>query len=407
MIVNLDLVETLCQLVAIPSVNPMGKMVSGPEYGEARLTDHLETLFQRLRVPYRRQLAEPGRENIVAWLDGEIPPDQGGKLLLYAAHQDTVPVDGMTIEPWKPIVRDGRVYGRGACDDKGGMTAMLAAFARLAAERPRGMPTLVMACTVNEECGFSGIDALRQSWTAGANSLIPRKPDAAIVAEPTGLDVVVAHRGVARWFCHTRGLAAHSSRPEAGDNAIYKMARVLQVLERYQWDVVGKLGSHPYCGPATMSVGTIRGGASVNVVPDLCSIEIDRRLRPDETPRQAYQHLVDYLAEAPEITFPVEHDPTYLEAPALSNDGNGPIAEHLLGLVREVTGQGNKIGVAYATDAAFLASVGVPTVVFGPGSIAQAHTVDEWLPINELEQAAEILYRLGRQESKTEPATTV
>ncbi|MCE5265308.1 MAG: M20/M25/M40 family metallo-hydrolase, partial [Deltaproteobacteria bacterium] len=177
MIVNLDLVETLCQLVAIPSVNPMGKMVSGPEYGEARLTDHLETLFQRLRVPYRRQLAEPGRENIVAWLDGEIPPDQGGKLLLYAAHQDTVPVDGMTIEPWKPIVRDGRVYGRGACDDKGGMTAMLAAFARLAAERPRGMPTLVMACTVNEECGFSGIDALRQSWTAGANSLIPRKPD--------------------------------------------------------------------------------------------------------------------------------------------------------------------------------------------------------------------------------------
>lgn len=403
----LDLVETLCQLVAIPSVNPMGKAVSGPEYGEARVTDYLETLFERLRVPYRRQLAEPGRENIVAWLEGEIPPAQGGKLLLYAAHQDTVPADGMTIEPWRPVVREGRVYGRGACDDKGGMTAMLAAFARLAAERPHGMPTLVMACTVNEEHGFSGIDALRRSWTAGENSLIPRKPDAAIVAEPTSLDVVVAHRGVVRWTCHTQGRAAHSSRPEAGDNAIYKMARVLQVLERYQWDVVGKLGSHPLCGPASMSVGTIRGGVSVNVVPDLCSIEIDRRLRPDEEPRQAYQHLIDYLAQAPEISFPVKHDPTSLEAPALSDEGNGAIAEQLLGLVRQVTGQSNKIGVAYATDAAFLAKVGVPTVVFGPGSIAQAHTVDEWIPIDQLEQAAEILYRLGRQEPRTERTTAV
>lgn len=392
----LDLVETLCQLVAIPSVNPMGKVVAGPEYGEARLTDHLETLFQRLEVPHCRQAVEPGRENIVAWLEGRIPPAQGGKLLLFAVHQDTVPVEGMIIDPWKPELRHGRVYGRGACDVKGGMTAMLAAFARLAAEKPRDMPTLVMACTVNEEFGFSGIDALRRSWDGASGAITVCKPDAAIVAEPTDLDVVVAHRGVVRWSCHTRGRAAHSARPEAGDNAIYKMARLLQVLERYQWEVVGPLGSHPLCGPATMSVGTIRGGVSVNVVPDRCSIEIDRRLRPDEDSRQAYQHLIDYVAQAQEITFPVEHDPPYLEAPALSDDANHAIADRLVGLVRKVNGRGEKVGVPYATDAAFLASVGVPTVVFGPGSIAQAHTVDEWIPIDELELAAEILYRLGR-----------
>jgi len=395
--VLLDLVETLCELIAIPSVNPMGKAVAGPEYGEGRMTDHLEPLYQRMQVPYRRQVAEPGRENIIAWLEGETPPTQGGKLLLFAVHQDTVPVEGMIIDPWRPKVREGRVYGRGACDVKGGMTAMLAAFARLAAERPPGMPTLVLACTVNEEFGFSGIDALRRSWNGAPDAILPRKPDAAIVAEPTGLDVVVAHRGVIRWCCRTRGQAAHSSRPEAGDNAIYKMARVLQVLERYQWEVVGQLGTHPLCGPATMSVGTIHGGVSVNIVPDACVIEIDRRLRPGEDPRQAYQHLIDYVAQAPEITFPVEHDPIGLEAPALPNDANGSIADRLASIACEVSGRGTKVGVPFATDAAFLAAVGVPTVVFGPGSIAQAHTVDEWLPIDELEQAAEIFYRIGLQ----------
>lgn len=375
----------------------MGRAASGPEYGEGRMTDCLESLFRQLKIPCRRQPVEPGRENIVATVEGEIPPAHGGKILLFAVHQDTVPVDGMIIDPWTPTVREGRVYGRGACDVKGGMTAMLAALARLAEQRPPGMPTVVLACTVNEEFGFTGIDALRQAWNGTSDALLPRRPDAAIVAEPTGLDVVVAHRGVVRWHSHTRGRAAHSSRPEVGDNAIYKMARVLQVLERYQGEVVGSLGSHPLCGPGTMSVGVIRGGVSVNIVPDQCTIEIDRRLRPEEDPRLAYQHLIDYVAQAPEIPFTVEHDPPYLEAPALSNDANGAIADRLLRIVREVSGRGETVGVAYATDAAFLAAAGIPTVVFGPGSIAQAHTVDEWISIDELQQAAEILYRLGRE----------
>src|SRR5207249_11663727 len=122
---------------------------------------------------------------------------------LFEAHQDTVPVDGMTIPPWTPDVRDGRIYGRGSTDIKGGMAAMLAALSRLAIERPPNMPTIVLACTVNEEHGFTGATHLTKLWTGGGSKLMPRAPDAAVVAEPTLLNVVVAHKGVVRWRCHT------------------------------------------------------------------------------------------------------------------------------------------------------------------------------------------------------------
>ncbi len=229
---NVDLVQTLSDLVSLPSVNPMGLPADGPEFFEYRVTDYLEDFFRQLGVAYQRQTVEPKRDNILARLDGAIPPEAGGQILLFEAHQDTVPVTGMTIPPWTPRVRDGRIYGRGACDIKGGMAAMLAAFARLVAERPAGMPTVVMAATVNEEHGFSGAKALCQSWERPGN-LLSRRPDAAVIAEPTELLVVVAHKGVVRWRLHTLGRAAHASRPERGDNAIYRLAPVLAALERY------------------------------------------------------------------------------------------------------------------------------------------------------------------------------
>ena len=147
---ELDPVETLAQLVAIPSVNPMGRPVSGPPFYEDRLTEHLEKAFRRLGLSVERQPVAPGRENLVARLEGEVPPEQGGRVILLDAHQDTVPVDGMTIEPFTPAVRQRRLYGRGSCDAKGGMAAMLAAVARLADQRPPGMPTILFSCTVNE-----------------------------------------------------------------------------------------------------------------------------------------------------------------------------------------------------------------------------------------------------------------
>ncbi|MGA2064664.1 MAG: M20 family metallopeptidase [Thermoguttaceae bacterium] len=414
---TLDPVEALERLVAIPSVNPMGRQAADPSFGEARLTEHLEAAFSSLGLATWRQPVLPGRENLLAWLEGDVPPDRGGRIVLLDAHQDTVPVEGMTIEPFRPERREGRLYGRGACDDKGGLAAILAAVARLAADRPPGLPTILVACTVNEEYGFSGAKQLADLWTEkgdrsnlrqapggraptegwsrGKLDLSPfsaRKPDAAVALEPTGLDVVVAHKGVIRWQCHARGRAAHSSQPEAGRNAIYLMARTVTALERLAAALPGG-PAHPLCGPATLSVGTIHGGTSVNTVPDRCTIEIDYRLPPGQDPQAARNGLIASLAQQADLAGGLEHAPPYMEGLPLSDELSGPLAERLAAVVTAVAGGCGRTGVPYASNAAFYAAVGVPTVVFGPGSLHQAHTADEWIPLDELYQAAEVLYR--------------
>jgi acetylornithine deacetylase len=390
----LEPVETLRQLVTIPSVNPMGRRVSGPEYFEHQVTDYLQGLFTQLGLPWQRQTVEPLRDNIVARVDGDVPANEGGALVMLEAHQDTVPIDGMTIDPFGAEIRDGRMYGRGACDIKGGMAAMLAAVARLAQEKPRGRPTVLMVCTVNEEQGFTGAKAITKLW-GEAGSIIPRRPDAAIVAEPTSLDVVVAHKGCVRWECRVRGRAAHSSRPELGDNAIFKMARVLAVLQRYQREVAPTRGSHPRCGRPSLSVGTIAGGISVNTVPDECVVKIDRRLVPGEDPTAAMRHVTDYLAHDATIDFPVEHDTPFLATRGLPDDHNLPLAEQVRQTsIATCNAPKELIGVPYGTDAATFQLAGVPSIVFGPGSIEQAHTADEWIDLAELNTAAEAYFRL-------------
>jgi acetylornithine deacetylase len=390
----LDLTRTLSDLVSLPSVNPMGKPVSGPQYFEYRVTDYLEDLFRSLGLPFQRQVVEPQRDNIIARLDGTHSPAEGGPLLMFEAHQDTVPVDGMTIEPWTPTIQNGRLYGRGSCDLKGGMTAMLGALARLAKERPPGMPTIVMACTVNEEHGYTGATALTKLWDQ-PEAIVPRRPDAAVIAEPTQLQVVVAHKGVVRWRCHARGRAGHSSQPHLGVNAIFQMAPILAVLERYQRDVVGTLSEHALCGRPTLSVGTINGGLSVNTIPDRCTIEIDRRLLPREQPQTAYLHVVDYLARELPGSVIVEHDPPFLIGLGLPDEQNATVAASMDAAVRAAGLPGGKIGVPFGTDAAPIAAAGVPSIVFGPGSIDQAHTADEWLALDQLEAASEALYRFA------------
>ena len=392
----LDLTETLGELVALPSVNPMGRPVSGPQFLEYRVTEYLERLFERLGLPWQRQTVETQRDNIIARLDGDVPADKGGRLLLFDAHQDTVPVDGMTIPPWTPQVRDGRLYGRGACDIKGGMTAMLAALARLVEERPAGRPTIVMACTVNEEHGYSGIQALTRLWSEPGASIFPRRPDAAVVAEPTSLQVVVAHKGAVRWRCHTHGRAAHSSQPQLGDNAVYKMGPVLAAMQAYAREIAPRVAAHRLCGQATLSVGMIHGGLSVNTVPDRCTIEIDRRVVPGEEPLAAYRQVIDFVRGCPGVPPDIEHEPPYLMGVPLAEEHNGPLAEQLAAVGRTVIDTCQTKGVPYGTNAATIAASGVPAVVFGPGSIDQAHTADEWLSLAELSQASEILYRFAR-----------
>ncbi len=407
---SLNLPNLLAELVAIPSINPMGRRLDTDTMLERRLTDYLQRWFTRIGLKTERQTIEPDRENLVARLEGS----SGAPVVLLDAHQDTVPIDGMTIDPFRSTIREGRLSGRGACDIKGGMVAMLGAVARLAAERPRRCPTVLMACTVNEEHGFTGAQGLCELWTHGdalhtdaslrdartslgetrprAESIFPRRPDFAIVAEPTELDIVVAHKGTVRWQCRTRGRAAHSSLPHLGENAIFRMAPVLTALERYHHEILGASVAHPLCGRATLSVGTIQGGISVNTVPDSCTIEIDRRLLPADEPATVYREVIDYLTGAVDHPESIEHMPPMMQSRGLSDTANGALAERLAAAAREVRGTTQRIGVPFGTNATAYGAY-LPTVVFGPGSIAQAHTADEWLALDQLELASEILYR--------------
>ncbi|MCA9219446.1 MAG: M20/M25/M40 family metallo-hydrolase, partial [Planctomycetales bacterium] len=208
-------------------------------------------------------------------------------------------------------------------------------------------------------------------------------------------NVVVAHKGVVRWRCRTIGRAVHSSSPENGDNAIYRMGRVVAALERYHREELRGREPHRLLGTPSLSVGLISGGASVNVVPDACVIEIDRRVLPGEDCQAAYRHVVDYVYQQlgeDAAGGNVVHEPPYHASGGLSDENNGQLAARLGECARRCGGAGQLIGVPFGTDASHICAAGVPTVVFGPGSIAQAHTADEWIALDQLHAASEILF---------------
>lgn len=380
--------QLLKTLVAIPSVNPMGRALTGPEYYEGRMSDYLETFFRDLGVPWQRIEVAPGRANVIACC--EAPGAR--RTVLLDAHQDTVPVDGMTIAPFEPEEREGRIYGRGSCDVKGGMAAMLTAFARLVLEQPANRAHVVMSCTCDEEATSLGVNDLVRLWSdpERSGSLLSKQPEVAIVSEPTELDIVLAHRGATRWKIKTIGRACHSSEPHNGINAIYRMAPIISALERYAADLPAKIAPHPLCGPATLSVGRIEGGISVNTVPDTCSIEVDRRVIPGEDGQRAIEDVAQLLAQK---NLECEFLPPWIMSPPLPDDDNHPLGDELMEHVTAVAGARKHIGVPYGTHASRIAAAGVPAVVFGPGSIAQAHTKNEWIDIAQLDAASEIYFR--------------
>ncbi len=369
----------LRDLVAIPSINPMGRDLQGPEIYEARLTAYLEDFFRNLGVPYERQLAAPLRDNIVA----HFQQPGARRTLVFEVHQDTVPVDNMTVDPFGARIEDGRLYGRGACDVKGGMASMLTAFARLVHEKPTQAANVVMACVVDEESTFLGVQELVRRGL---------KADMAVVAEPTRLQIVHAHKGVVRWTITTQGRSCHSSAPQDGINAIYNMAGLLVVIQQFA-ESLRVARSDSLLGPATLSVGRIQGGSSVNTVPDWCRIEIDRRLIPGEDPLTAIHELDSYLHRSTDIPF-VSAEP-WLRAAPLAPTGSEELQARLGQAIDSVKGQHSIGAVPYGTDGSTIAESGIPTVVFGPGDIAKAHTCDEWVPLQEVEEASEILYRFA------------
>jgi acetylornithine deacetylase/succinyl-diaminopimelate desuccinylase-like protein len=371
----------LSDLVAIPSVNPMGRQLAGPEYLETQITSFLEHWFGALGVRCERQPVTPGRNNLLAWYSA---PD-ARRLVLYDVHQDTVPADGMTIPPFEPEIAQGRLSGRGACDVKGSMAAMMAAFARLVKERPRGSASVLLACTVDEEFTHTGSSRLAET---------PHGAELAIVAEPTLLDLVHCHKGALRWKIRTSGVACHSSTPRLGVNAIYRMGRILDLLAAYSEDLAAS-APDPILGPPTLSVGRIEGGQSVNVVPDWCEIEIDRRLIPGEDASEAMDavsKLALALFKSPDC---FSMSQPWVHMPPLASRAT-PWIEPLSDAIFAATGRRPGVrGVPFGTDAGPLSQHGTPCVVFGPGDIAQAHTKDEWIDLDQVRLASQAYFQMA------------
>jgi acetylornithine deacetylase len=379
----LPLTQLLAELVARPSVNPMGRTDLPSEIlYEARVTALLEHELRNIGCAFRRQRVAEGRDNLIATY---APPHPAPFSVLFEAHQDTVPVDAMIVEPFGAKIEGGRLYGRGSCDVKAGVAVMLAALARLVKEKPAGSAQLTVAFTVDEENGGLGVSELMRSGT---------RADCAIVAEPTLLNIVNAHKGVARWKLETSGRACHSSRPEEGVNAIYRMTRLLRGVEAYA-EKLKALPEHPVLGARTISVGRVTGGVSPNTVPDFCRADVDRRLVPGETFESVTADLDAFLRALPEVDFPFSLKQASPGCTPLDPAQSVDLVKRFGATIDSVVGKHTVHSVPFGTDASRVAIAGVPAVVFGPGDIAQAHTKDEWIDLSQLEPAAEILFRFA------------
>jgi acetylornithine deacetylase len=368
-----EAIGLLSDLVRIPSVNP--QMAGGT--GEFEIAKYLAERLQALGLMPTVTEVQPGRPNVAA----TAPGSQGGSHLLFEAHTDTVPPSYGQVEPFTPRLEKDRLYGRGACDTKASIAAMLLALQSILPVREQAA-TVSVAFTMGEELGHEGVAHLVSSGF---------HPDAAVVGEPTGLDVVVAHKGVVRWRIVITGKAAHSANPHEGRNAIVKMANLIRALEERLIPQL-RQRTHPLLGSPTLSVARIEGGTQVNVVPDRCTIEVDRRLLPGETwagVRAEVDVLLSTLrAEDPDLEVTIEEP--YQNTPSMETAPDVRIVHIATEAVRRIDGRHPPRGVPYTTDAAILSAAGIPCIVLGPGHIAQAHTSTEYVEIQQVVKAAAI-----------------
>lgn len=393
--VHQDVLKTLADLVAINSVNP--SFPGGVP--ELEMTQYVEQFFSLRQIKVFRQTIAPDRSNVIAVIPGRDPD----RRVVLEAHMDTVSAAGMTIEPWTPEIRDGKLFGRGSCDTKGGLAAMMHAAASLVEDGITPPCEVVVAATVDEECAYRGVAAFCESPAFGRvdptvvrdadSSQHPLQADAALVAEPTCLQPVIASKGLVRWRIETRGRAAHASKPQLGINAIEAMARVILALQKDTASLSRRV--HPLLGSPTCNIGVINGGVQVNLVPDRCVIEIDRRMLPGETCRAVldhYQDLLDRVAAAHPDVDAHMHPPMLVDRP-LETDPDATAVVAIGHILSELGYDPTPIGVPFCSDASKFGALGIPSVILGPGSIDQAHAAVEFVECDQVATATEIYRR--------------
>jgi acetylornithine deacetylase/succinyl-diaminopimelate desuccinylase family protein len=371
------LINLLTRLVAIPSVTP-GEAEDPAWSGERRMADFVAEVLARLgfRVSQTEKIA--GRPNIVA----EYGPDDARRTLLLESHLDTVGVSGMKRPPFDAMIEGGRLYGRGACDTKGPMAAALAALDSPLLERlaSRGW-RLVFAGAMGEETGNVGAAQLVEDGV---------RADQAIVLEPTELAIIHAHKG-ALWFeIEVGGVAVHGSNPERGVNAITAMADVIRFLrEQIQNDQKQR---HALLGVPSLNIGMIRGGDAVNIVPDRCVMQVDRRTLPEENAARIIEQIRERLALMQQEGRIAGNEIRMLkEGAPFETAADSVLVRTLTESCRRAGVESKLEGAAWYSDAGPLSHVCPEIVVFGPGSIRQAHTADEFIDLDSLRKGTMII----------------
>ncbi len=370
-----DVVSLLQDLIRIPSVNP-DNAPGTDQVGEERIAVYLKGWLEAIGADVNLEVVKSGRPNLIA----RFAPMDGRPRILLGPHLDTVGVGGMSIDPFGGELRDGRIWGRGASDTKGPMAAMLWAL-RENRDLLANLPTAVdfVAFMGEESCQWGSKDFVERH---GGNYAF------ALVAEPTSMQVVHVTKGSLWATLRATGKAAHSSQPERGDNAILKLARALDGLAQHLGNQLGTF-THPVLGRSTLNIGVFHGGSRPNIVPDLAEAQIDIRITPALATAGGALKLLERTIS--ELGLPLEIVSPH-ENPPMETAADHPMIGRLL----EVAAETELAGAPWFSDAAHLSSGGIPSVCIGPGSIDQAHTVDEFIAADQLVAGAEFFTRFIR-----------
>jgi acetylornithine deacetylase len=371
-------IRLLEDLVAIDSVNPS---LSPGARGEGAIARRIAAECESAGLIVDVVDVEPGRPNVVGVLEGRAP----GPALMFCGHTDTVGVAGMDA-PFVPARRDGRLYGRGAQDMKGGLAAMLSAARVIAGSGGLHRGALIVAAVVDEEHASRGAEALIERWSASA----------AVVTEPTDLDVAIAHKGFQWVEIETRGRAAHGSRPADGRDAILHMGRVLNRLEAIDRHLQTQR-PHVLLGVPSLHASIIDGGTEWSSYPDRCRLKVERRTVPGESEDVALQ-------EARSVLDRLRREDWEFDAAARGVFGRGayeidpanPLPAMLIGAASAVGCQPRRVGMTFWSDAAILGAAGIPAVLFGPGG-AGLHSPGEYVRIEDVLKCRDALVGLARE----------
>ncbi len=362
---KLNVIELTQKLISIPSESSNQTLtnVAAPEQGVIHC---LEGLCETHGIVCEKQEALPSRNNIIIHF-----PKANAPKLLIIAHMDTVSAKGMD-NPFAAEIKESKIYGRGACDDKGPLAVAVSTLLNLYIEGTGLAYDVTFAGTVDEEVTMTG-----------ASKLAEQLPDwdLCIALEPTNLCIIKAHKGVYRFRVFTHGKAAHSSVPEQGDNAIHSMLPIINDLQAYGETIGNK--ADPEMGHSFLSFTQIQAGSSLNIIPDHCSLGVDIRILPDVDPAMVAHNIQEIVGNRGTV----QED---YGGNGIRSDVSEPLITKFMQSNTAEGGNAEALTAPFASDCSKLAHKG-PCIVWGPGDIAQAHKQIEYIDIAQLETACQIL----------------